>query len=340
MNTLNDFDRRAAAWLADGPTELHDRALEAALREIHLTHQRRALRAPWRFRFMPALTRAAGIAALTLVIAVGAGGLVYLGTRQPSGAGGATATLEPSFVARGITAWRKNESSPNNILTGYPADWSLIAPATRRWQIGDQVVGSSSLPFADSFVSPDPEDAQIGLLVWKMPAGNGADIESVDGLKAWADRFCTDGGAPSCDGFTAQARPMCLYDGGLCHAAILVPTATQQYAFFPDLDSLMYSNDLYQVRIVVVTRPDAFASANRYGGSVELLKAILTTQDVWTPGQERYPPGWIAGVASTAMELSVTHDTSLWVPFTSSTNGIDLRFPPGWAVTAATQQWV
>ncbi len=42
------------------------------------------------------------------------------------------------------------------------------------------------------------------------------------------------------------------------------------------------------VQVVVVAREDGFPSAARYGGSVELLKSILTTMDVWTPGLE--PP--------------------------------------------------
>ncbi|MEA2673857.1 MAG: hypothetical protein QOI92_1049 [Chloroflexota bacterium] len=32
MTTNSDFDRHASAWLADGPTELSDRVLDAALR--------------------------------------------------------------------------------------------------------------------------------------------------------------------------------------------------------------------------------------------------------------------------------------------------------------------
>ena len=41
MNTNADFDRIAQSWLQDGPTELPDRSLQAALDEVHVTSQRR-----------------------------------------------------------------------------------------------------------------------------------------------------------------------------------------------------------------------------------------------------------------------------------------------------------
>jgi len=90
-----DYDRLASAWLADGPTELVDRVLDAALREVHSTHQRRALRVPWRFPYMPAVTRATGIAAVALVAAVGAGGLLYLNSSGPGGPASPPPTAAP-----------------------------------------------------------------------------------------------------------------------------------------------------------------------------------------------------------------------------------------------------
>jgi hypothetical protein len=40
MNGHRDLDRIVGAWLTEGPAELADRVLDAALDEIHLTHQR------------------------------------------------------------------------------------------------------------------------------------------------------------------------------------------------------------------------------------------------------------------------------------------------------------
>jgi len=83
---------------------------------------------------------------------------------------------------------------------------------------------------------------------------------------------------------------MCLNAaGGSCRSAILVPAAGQQYAFFVDFPDAMLTGDPVDVRVVILARENGFPSAARYGGSVELLKSILTTMDVWTPGQQPAP---------------------------------------------------
>ena len=114
--------------------------------------------------------------------------------------------------------------------------------------------------------------------------------KSVPDLKAWAEAFCNDFGVSSCEGFAQQAEPMCFSAGGAsCRAALLVPTDEAQYAFFVDWETAMFTNAPDLVRVVVVAREDDFPPAARYGGSVELLKSILTTMDVYQPGQQ--PPG-------------------------------------------------
>lgn len=94
MNTKPDFDRIAGAWLAEGPTELADRVLDAALREVHQTKQRRGLLAPWRSIDMTPATRLAAAAVLAVVAL---GGAAYLIGRPPSGpAAVPTATPSPA----------------------------------------------------------------------------------------------------------------------------------------------------------------------------------------------------------------------------------------------------
>ncbi len=44
-----------------------------------------------------------------------------------------------------------------------------------------------------------------------------------------------------------------------------------------------------RVRGVAIGRDDSFPSAARYGGSVELLRAILTTMDVHTRERGQVP---------------------------------------------------
>ena len=100
---------------------------------------------------------------------------------------------------------------------------------------------ADSWPYADIFVSPVPNE--LGVWMWEMPAGEGADIESFEGLKTWAETFCNEANASGCDTFTQEAVPMCLDAGGdSCRAAILVPTAAGQFAFVPDWTSQMLTN--------------------------------------------------------------------------------------------------
>ncbi len=297
MKTNADFDRHASAWLADGPTELSDRVLDDALREVHVTHQRR-VRVPWRFPLMPALSRTTAMAGAVLVAVVGAGTFFYLTSNRPGGPGSpstsapttaptSAATVAPtSSLPPGITGWTTYASAVHGFAMGYPADWSLHSPATRTWQAGDRFPGGDVWPYADSFESPEADT--VGLFVWEMPAGEGADIESTHGLKAWAGTFCNNVIGSACDTFTERAVPMHLRSGCSCPGAILVPTASAQYAFVMNWSSVMLTGLPDRVRVVVIAREDTFPSAARYGGSVELLKSILTTMDVWTPGQQ--PP--------------------------------------------------
>ena len=68
--TVNDFDRTARAWLQDGPTELSDRIVQAALDEIHVTRQRRARWPARRFRSMNSAMKLTIAAAAVVVLAV------------------------------------------------------------------------------------------------------------------------------------------------------------------------------------------------------------------------------------------------------------------------------
>ena len=294
MNGKVDTEQILAAFLAPEADQLSDRVIDAALADIARTPQRRALRVPWRFPYMPTLTRVTGIAAVVLVTVLGAGGLIYLNSNSPSGTGGSpnSPTAAPTeSLPPGITGWTPYTSAAHGFEMSYPADWSVNAPASRKWQAGDAFPGDA-LPYADVFVSPGQGDATMALFVWEMPAGEGSGdlLGSAPDLKAWAEAFCNDFGVSSCEGFAQQAEPMCFSAGGAsCRTAILVPTAEAQYAFFVDWESAMLTSVPDRVRVVIVAREDTFPAAARYGGSVAFLKSILTTMDVWTPGEQPPP---------------------------------------------------
>lgn len=78
MNSNADFERIAQAWLQDGPTEMPDRSIQAALDEIHATSQRR-FGAARRLIPMNGNTSRFAIAAVIGLLVVAAGG-IYLGS--------------------------------------------------------------------------------------------------------------------------------------------------------------------------------------------------------------------------------------------------------------------
>ena len=110
--TVNDFDQTARLWLEDGPTELSDRALQAALDEIHFTRQRRAWWPAWRF---PRVTDAMRIAAVVgaVVFAVVGFGLLSVG----DGPGEPAAT--PTPTPRALTVDRA-QVGPGTYITADP----------------------------------------------------------------------------------------------------------------------------------------------------------------------------------------------------------------------------
>jgi hypothetical protein len=94
MTTDHDVDRLTAQFLRDGPAELADRVLEAALDEVHVTRQRRRVLASWRNLTMSSLSLR--IAAIVAVLAVGGFAILTIGR---SSTVIAPATPAPSFVA-------------------------------------------------------------------------------------------------------------------------------------------------------------------------------------------------------------------------------------------------
>ena len=89
MNGNTDFDRIAQSWLQDGPTEMPDRSLQAALDEVHVTSQRRFGAARRVIPMNGNTWRVAAAAVIGLLIIIGGG--IFLGGRQ-GGVGGRPAT--------------------------------------------------------------------------------------------------------------------------------------------------------------------------------------------------------------------------------------------------------
>lgn len=283
-----EFDQRIADWLEADPAAAPDDVLSTVVAAIpSIPQARRGLLAPWRFTPMTNFTRAAAGVAIVAIVGVGVLAL-NLGVGGPGGpvspppSSVPTATPMPTPGAPGIAGWTAYTSEVHGFTMGFPDDWSLHEAATRQWQAGDAFPPpGDDLPYADVFVSPGAGDEQVALFVWEMLAGEGVDVDAVPDLTAWAEAFCNDVGGASCDDFTRASVRMCLDAGGdPCRAAILVPAPDAQYAFFMDWGSAMLEGAPDMIRVVVVAREDGHESTARYGGSVELLRSVLSTMDV------------------------------------------------------------
>lgn len=283
MSTNSTFDNLARAWLDEGPTQLSDFALDAALDEVHLTRQRRAPRVSWRFPHMPALTRATGIAAVALVAAVGVGG-IYLAS-NPGGVGSektpaptVSATVTPSLPP-GIPGWTTYTSAVYGFTMQYPSDWSVDAAASQRWPAGRD--NEDGWPYAELFLSPAADD-QIAMLVWEIPARTS--LSSRGAMNAAFPALCEAIGAESCEPPFAP-KTLCLgplgfregEDGLPCWPALFAPVGDVDgeipHAFVGD-----WERDV--VTVFVMAREDSFPAAQKYGGTEALLKAIVGQLDV------------------------------------------------------------
>jgi hypothetical protein len=128
---MNNFDRTAQLWLEYGPTELSDRALQAALDEIHVTRQRRAWWPAPRFSAMGNTIRLA--AAVATVVLAGVVGVTLLpggGAPEPSPAPSPTPTPSPRALTDGslITlepgTYVAADPFPLRVTFTVPAGWA------------------------------------------------------------------------------------------------------------------------------------------------------------------------------------------------------------------------
>jgi hypothetical protein len=209
MSTTTDFDRHARAWLEDGPTQLSDRTLDAALAEIHLTRQRRALRVPWRFPSMTTPMARTVVAAVAFAVAASAGVVFVL---RPGGVGGPP---EPS-----PSASHASTSAPaifSSRAFGYdaqvPAGWTAAAGTTpgtaaqlaiaeaetappRLWDhfnpVPNTALGPTILATSTALPPETTEDAWIDAYQAPQLPGNGR--ECIKARTAW-DSITIDGRA-------------------------------------------------------------------------------------------------------------------------------------------------
>jgi hypothetical protein len=203
--THNDFDRTARLWLEDGPTEMSDRALAAALDEIHVTRQRHAW---WPARRVPSMGNTfrlgAGLAAVLLAAVVGISLLQGGGPGAAPPAPSPTPTPTPVAIPTGTAPALM---SPGTYVTGDPflVRSTLDLPDGWEGNVGgpyavflDQIGGTASVGLTLSqIIYADPCHYDKGLL--KPVPGPSVDdlanaLVSLPGIQASKPTDVTVGG--------------------------------------------------------------------------------------------------------------------------------------------------
>jgi hypothetical protein len=291
MNVHLDAERILDAYLAPEADRLPDRVLDAALADVARTPQRRALRVPWRFPTMPALTRATGIAAVALVAVVGAGGITYFAaggpgpsptppptpapTSAPTVAPTVAPTPAPSYVAMGITGWKTYTSSVYGFTISYPEDWVIGGRATQEWKPDESEDAPSKDVLFNNQTQAVPDHSMI-IEALQFPGPAGADLGSWDGLLDALTEMCarpTEFYRTTCPSEDSVTR-MCL--GTECQPVAFVLKDRFPRAIFGDPET-------GTVTYIWVARVDDFPGAAPYGGTVKLLKAVLGELDIREP---------------------------------------------------------
>jgi hypothetical protein len=166
--TTNDFDRTARLWLEDGPTVMSDRALQAALDEIHVTRQRRTWLPARRFSPMTNMLRIAAVAAVLVVAVIG----IRYFSPGDGGTGGSQASPSPQPTPRGtIVEGNPVVLEPGTYVTADPflVRVTLTVPAGWNGHLGGpymtQLTGPGEvLVFVFDKVYADPCHFDQGLL--------------------------------------------------------------------------------------------------------------------------------------------------------------------------------
>lgn len=267
MTTNSDFDRHASAWLADGPTELADRVLEAALREVHLTPQRRRLSAPWRATLMPMRLGAAALIVLVAVVGILAFSLPRSNvgppvgpspspTAQPTAAAIATSTPNPNIDT---ATWTTYLSTRYGFSIGRPPNWKVKHASDHDWTLAADHDWLTTATEAFAAV-----DDSVYATAWSVavPAGTSVD--------AWILAYCQSGATTPCTGLQAASTPLTM-DG---HPGVLIKTNDTE-AF------TLVGNRMYVVAVW-----ESFDDPNTlpYGGGDQLIKGFVSTMHLLPGG--------------------------------------------------------
>jgi hypothetical protein len=123
-----DFDRTARLWLDDGPSQMPDRALDAALATVHRTRQRRAFWPAWLTIDLTIPIRLAAGLAVVVIAIVGLsllrGGSVGEPEPSPTPTPSPLPTLPPVALALNPGRWAAPSPFPVALTVTVPNGWA------------------------------------------------------------------------------------------------------------------------------------------------------------------------------------------------------------------------
>jgi hypothetical protein len=261
MNTNTDFDRIAQTWLEEGPTVMPDRAVQAALDEIHTTRQRR-FGAIWRTFNVNTNTLRLATAVVVAVLVVGAA--VLFGNKLlPSGGVGGTPSVAPTSTPTPVLSMTKTFTSVNNgFAVGYPAD-ATVQPATSLWWPPDLRARAQSTGFDY-------------ILLAGFPTFRAASAVAPDGvvIDDWIDSYMTTAGDSDCnprratlpettiDGQAGRIRTTC---PGEVEATVVVGRRAYLFTLFSDSPDRKAMFDAFAATIDL--RPEGAPAATPWPAS-------------------------------------------------------------------------
>jgi hypothetical protein len=314
MTTERDFDRITTAWLAEGPEELPDRVIDAAVDQIHLIRQRRAVRPPWR---LPTMTMLARVAALVAVGAVFLAGIAVVGiggartgpapTQAPAAS---PAGVVPSMSTRGAPVLDTLFTSPRNgYAVWYPSSWT-VRPATQSWHRGRDIRWGD--PALDAIQTGDARFIAAGQ---KLPAGETA--------LQWLKAYCLGGAT----------------DIGQCDAVPpsweLVKNAALRYT--PDALDSRTGSDAYVDLNGVPAWPGTIASGGKIFDAVVVRDGVGWAFTLDGDVDRQMFDAFLDKVD--LLPASLITMPELTGTFTSPTNGFSVGIASDWAPTTATERW-
>ena len=328
MTPDRDFERVAAAWLANGPEEVSGRVLDSVADQIHLTRQRRAGRAPRRFPTMTTPTRVAAAAAIGVLAIGGAffvlrpdrSAVVGPGASPPASAtASARAVASPSASAVVLPALTQAYTSERNgFALSFPAGWTAT-PASATWTRGhltgwgDPVFDTIRTTDIRLAVASQPLEPGQTLGAWQQatceldtPAGACSEViatqEKVDIDGAVGSRGA-NGERPPFTGVVA--------DGVIFEAEVASGGRAFEFVMDGHVDRAMFDAFLRTVRFVPLETVDPPAltgifTSPTYGYSIGLAKGWTTTPATTTWAGSGVNPTVVDTIAIPGTDTSIT----------------------------------